>query len=68
VLDRIAVDRFVLPAVNSEVRLAIAVQVEAAQSDTARNGLLEDAGGDDSAVPGDFSREANVHRDKFHER
>src|SRR5882672_6239269 len=60
-LDGVAVDGFVLAAVNGEVGLTVAVQVEGAQGDAALDGLLEDPGGDTCAVPGYFPWEAGVY-------
>src|ERR1700741_4727701 len=66
VFDGIAVHRFIFAAVNSEVGLTVAIEIQLAESDAARDRLLEDAGGDHSVVPGDFPREADVEGDELH--
>ena len=63
VFERVAIDGFVLAAVDGEVRLTVAVQIELVQSDAARDGLLEDGGSYDSAVPGDFAGEPDIYGD-----
>src|SRR5215467_10419385 len=64
--DGIAVNRFVFAAVNFKVGLAVALQIQLAKSDAARNGLLEDAGGDRRAVPLAFARETDADGDELH--
>jgi len=66
VFDGIAVDRFVFAAVDPEVPLTVAVQIQLAENDLARDRLFEDAGSDDGVVPGHFAREANVDGDELH--
>src|SRR5207249_7640336 len=66
VLGGIGVDGLLPPAVRGQVGLPVAVQVERAHGDAARHRLLEDAGGDRPALPGDLPRQADVHRDDPH--
>ena len=64
--EGVAVDGFVFTAVNGEVGLAVAVEIELAEGDAACDGLLEDAGGDGAAVPFDVAGKATVDGEKFH--
>ena len=66
VFDGIAVDRFVFAAVDPEVGLTVAVQIQLAENYVARDRLLKDAGSDDRVVPGHFARKANVDGDELH--
>lgn len=59
-LDGIAVDGFEFSAVDAEVGLTVAVEIEFAESDAARDRLLIDAGGYLCPVPCDLSREPDV--------
>jgi hypothetical protein len=63
VRDWIAVDGILRAAVDGEVGLTVAVQIQRTQTDAAFDGLLEDAGGYRSAVPEHIAREADVERD-----
>lgn len=54
-MKRIAINRLVFSAVNGEVGLAIAVEIQPPQHDAAGDRLLEDSGGDAHSVPGDFA-------------
>ena len=51
VCDRVAVNGFVLAAVDAEVRLTVTVQIELAQRDAAFDRLLVDGRGHVSPVP-----------------
>jgi hypothetical protein len=66
VFDGIAVNGFVFAAVNAEIGLAVAIEIELAESEAAGDWLLEDAGGDDGVVPRNFAREADVEGDELH--
>ena len=65
---RVGVDGLVGAAVNGEVRLAIAIEIQAAERDAAFDRLFEDAGDDGAAVDRDFARDANVEGEDFHVR
>src|SRR5262249_43088143 len=68
VLDGIAVNRFIFTAVDSEVGLAVAIQIQLAKSDAARDSLLEDASDYRRVVPLGFARESHVDGDELHAR
>src|SRR4029077_8108187 len=61
VLDGVAVNRLVFPAVYAKVRLPVTVQVELAQSDSPLDRFLEDPRSHASPVPHHFSRQSDVH-------
>ena len=62
----VAVNRLIFSAVDGEVCLAVAVQVEFAQSDGALDWLLEDSCHNRSAVPHDFAWQSGIHRNQLH--
>jgi hypothetical protein len=53
--DRVAVDGFILAAMDGEIRLTVAVEIELSQSDAASDGLLVDRGGCLCSRPRDFA-------------
>jgi len=58
VLDGVDVDGFVFAAVDGQVCLAVAVEIEFACADGALDGGFVDAGGYGLAVPDDIAGEA----------
>lgn len=58
--QRIAVHRFELPAVDGQVSLPVAIQIELAQRHAAFDRRLEDSGRDYRPVPENLSREPDV--------
>ena len=52
-----------LPAVHLAISLIVAVEIHAANLDTALHRVLPDAGGDDLTVPAHLSDRADVHGD-----
>ena len=58
--NRVAVNGFMLAAVDCEVRLPVAVQVELAQTNATIDWFLEDSGGYGSRVPNDFAGQADI--------
>jgi hypothetical protein len=46
--------------------LTVAIEIQLAKSNAARDRLLVDAGRDHGVMPRDFAREADVDRDEFH--
>ena len=55
VFEGVAVDGLVFSAVDSEVGLAVTIQIQFAEGNAALDGLLENSGGDDPPVPFDFA-------------
>jgi hypothetical protein len=53
--EGLAVNGLEVSAVNGEIRLVVAVQIELTQSDADMDGFLEDCRGHDCPVPGHFS-------------
>jgi len=67
-LEGVAVDSFVLAAMDGEVGLTVAVEIELAQGDPAPDWLFENAGRDRVTVPDNFARQPNVNGNDFHPR
>src|SRR5262245_52700640 len=65
-LRGVGIHRLVLPAVNRQVGLPVAVEIQPACHNSASNRLLEDASADALAFPADFTRQADIHRDDVH--
>ena len=61
VRERVTVNRLVRSTVGSEIGLTVAIQVELAQSDAARNRFLEDPRSHVYAVPNHFARKSSIH-------
>ena len=55
-MKRVAIHRLVFTAVNPEIGLAIAVEVELAQREPATDRLLENSSADVHSLPGNFTR------------
>jgi hypothetical protein len=66
VRDGVAVDGFLGAAVHGEVRLAVAVEVEGAESDAAGDRLLKDRSGDLVIMPGNLAGQADVEGEEPH--
>jgi hypothetical protein len=60
VFQWIAIYGFVFAAMHGEVGLLVAIEIEFAQKDAARDGFLEYAGSDVAAVPDDVARQSNI--------
>lgn len=60
VRERIAIHGLMLAAMNGEIGLAVAVQIELAQGDAACDRLLVDGCGYGAAVPGHVAWESGV--------
>ena len=67
VLERVGVDRLRGAAVDGEVGLAVAVEVQATERDATLDRLLEDAGCHVASLPAHGAREADVDRDDSHD-
>src|SRR5271156_299202 len=66
-LGGIRVDRFVLSAMNGEIRLKIAIEIQAAKKKRARHRRFENAGGHLAALGvAHDARHPDVERDDFH--
>src|SRR5439155_14423753 len=65
-LGRIDIDGLVGAAVNGEVGLPVAFQVQASNFDKARHGRLEDRRQDGLPMPLDLARKPHVDRYEFH--
>src|SRR5579884_147878 len=64
--QRIAIDGLVLSAVDGEIGLTVAIQIQLAQGDAALDRLLENSGNHVHSMPGDFARKSDIERDDFH--
>jgi hypothetical protein len=64
--NRIAINGFEFPAMNRQVRLAVSIQVELAQRNPAREGLLENPSLYHFVVPWDVSWKPDVDRNQLH--
>ena len=53
---------------NGEVRLAVAIEIQAAERDAAFDRLFEDAGDDRAALDRNFAGDADVEGEDFHVR
>jgi hypothetical protein len=60
--ERVAVNGLIFAAVNTEIGLAVTVQIELAQRHAALDRLLEDPRTHASPVPRHFAGKSNVHR------
>ena len=67
VLERIGIDRLRDAAVDCEVGLAVAVEVQATERDATLDRLLEDSGCHVASLPAHGAREADVDRDDTHD-
>jgi hypothetical protein len=65
-LSRISIDSFVYAAVNRQVCLTIAVEIESSDSNAALDWLFEDGGGDRLALRNDLARKPNVDGKHLH--
>jgi hypothetical protein len=68
VLRGIAVDSFVGAAVDGEIGLSVAAEVELFGLDGAFDGTFEDGSRNLSSLPEDDAGTADVDRDEFHPR
>src|SRR6185369_5811807 len=66
VLRRIRVHGLVGPAVDGEIGLLVAVDVEESDVDAARHRRLEDRGADRLSAPDDVARSADADGDELH--
>ena len=66
VFGGVGVDGLIGAAVNGEVGLGVAVEVETSQDDGVRHGVFEDAGGYHLSLPQDVAGHADVEGDETH--
>src|SRR3954453_15752592 len=66
VCEWVAVNGLIFSAVNTEIRLTVAIQIELSQSDAAVDRFLEDSSNHASPAPGHFAGKPNIHRDYLH--
>lgn len=59
-LRRVSVDGLVRPAVNFQIGLTVAVEIEFAHGDAARDRLFEDSRSNRAVLPEDFARQSDV--------
>ena len=62
----VAVDGLIFSAVNSEIRLTVAIQIKLAQSDATMERFLEDSRSHASPVPRHFAGKSSIHRYYLH--
>src|SRR6266404_637223 len=65
-LGRIDIDGLLRPAVNRQIRLPIAIEIERAEIDSSGNRLFKDAGRDWFVVAQNQLRQPHVERNDFH--
>src|SRR3954464_9589778 len=67
VLDWVAVDGLVFPAMDCKVRLPVAIEIQCSQGNSHTDWLLIYRCGHGLPMPKDFSRQPAIQRDELHD-